>query len=65
MNDQSRKKNYSFYQKNTSILEKFISKEFANNIKNENIFKFDHNLEITFKSLCLIIWVKLNVEKYF
>ena len=51
-----------FIKKNTSILEKFISKEFANNIKNENIFKFDHNLEITFKSLCLIIWVKLNVE---
>ncbi len=51
-----------FIKKNISILERFISKEFAKNIKNENIFKIDHNFEITFKSLCLIIWVKLNVE---
>ncbi len=52
-----------FIKKNISILKRFISKEFAKNIQNENIFKFDHNFEITFKSLCLIIWVKLNVEK--
>ena len=52
-----------FIKKNTSILERFISKEFVKNVKNNKIFKSDNNFEITFKSLCFIIWVKLNIDR--
>lgn len=52
-----------FIKKNVVILERFISKEFAKNIENKTIFKHDDDFEITFKSLCFIIWVKLNIDK--
>ena len=58
-----KKKTYEFIKKNNLILEKFVSKEFAKNIMNESIFRYDQNFEITFKILCFIIWIKLNIDK--
>ena len=54
---------YKYIKKNIIIVEKFLSKKFAESIKNEKVFKYDQNFEITFKILCLIIWIKLNIEK--
>jgi len=54
---------FEFIKKNNFILEKYLSPEFANNIINENITNYDKDFQITFKILCLIIWVKLNIDK--
>lgn len=56
-------KTYKFIKKNNLIFEKFVSKEFAKNIMNESVFRYDQNFEITFKILCFIIWIKLNIDK--
>ena len=58
-----KKKVYIFIKKNSNYLENYISHDLAKNIKNDQIFNFDSNFEITFKVLCLIIWLKLNVDK--
>ena len=58
-----KKKVYLFIKKNSNYLENYISHDLARNIKNDQIFKFDQNFEITFKVLCLIIWLKLNADK--
>ncbi len=60
-----KKKVFLFIKKNSHYIEKNISNELAINIKNDKIFKFDKNLEITFKLLCLIIWLKINNDDSF
>ena len=58
------KKDISYFiKKNLFYLENYVSSELAKSIQNDNLFKYDKNFEITFKILCLIIWLKLNTDK--
>ena len=58
-----KRKVYLYIKKNSDYLENYVSHELAKSINNDEVFKFDTNFEITFKVLCLIIWLKLNADK--
>ena len=58
-----KRKVYLYIKKNSDYLENYVSHELAKSINNDEVFKFDPNFEITFKVLCLIIWLKLNADK--
>ena len=58
-----KKKVYLYIKKNSDYLENYVSHELAKSINNDEVFKFDPNFEITFKVLCLIIWLKFNADK--